>query len=192
MKTGITHSDSIATTVGPRLVQRLVRKPKSLDGSPETKGIDAFFWCDYMGSAEFEFGALPKTVHAMREHMKTVTDDAQPVPLVFAGADESTAQFWYVGPKEHAAYATMFAMHEIGVPIMSYQSRLKEGTYIKRSLEAKDVPEGQRGYGCMDGWICLRADHHRDDIEGRPTCWALFLHKDDAEAFMRGLLLKKL
>jgi hypothetical protein len=190
MKTGITHSDSIATTVGPRLVQRLVRKPKSLEGSQETSGIDAFFRCDYMGSAEFEFGALPKTVHAMREHMKTVTDDAQPVPLVFAGADGSVVQFWYVGPKEHAAYATMFAMHEAGVPVSNYRSNPQEGTYIKRSLEAKDVAEGQRGCGCMDGWICLRADHHRDDIEGRPTCWALFLHKDGAEAFLRGLLLK--
>lgn len=133
MKTGITHSDSIATTVGPRLVQRLVRKPKSLDGSPETKGIDAFFWCDYMGSAEFEFGARPKTVHAMREHMKSATDDAQPVPLVFASADGSIDQFWYVGPREHAAYATVFAMHEAGAPISGYQSNLKAGCYARRA-----------------------------------------------------------
>lgn len=190
MKTDTTISQP--TTVGPRLVQRLSRKVKSLEGSPETSGIDAFFRCDYMGSAEFEFGALPKTVRAMREHMRAVPDDARPVPLAFAGADgSSTVKLWYVGPKEHAAYATAFAMYEAGVPVSNYRSNLKEGTHIKHSLEMKDRPEGDRGYGYMDGWVCLRPDHHHDDSKGRPTCWALFLHKDCAEAFLCGLLQKK-
>lgn len=44
------------------LVQRLT--PRNTP-TPE-RGFDGFFACEYMGSAEFEFGALPQSLKAMR------------------------------------------------------------------------------------------------------------------------------
>lgn len=51
----------------PYLVQRILKKDYS---APGKKGVDALFSFDYMGSAEFEFGALPQALKRMREHAK--------------------------------------------------------------------------------------------------------------------------
>jgi hypothetical protein len=46
----------------PSLIQRVRYRKNDL-----RKGIDAFFEFDYMGSSEFEWGALPKSLKLMRE-----------------------------------------------------------------------------------------------------------------------------
>src|SRR5690349_6592813 len=49
----------------PYLIQRVHRR-KTRDTNAKGE-IDAVFSFDYMGSSEFEFGALPKALKAMRE-----------------------------------------------------------------------------------------------------------------------------
>lgn len=48
----------------PSLIQRIRVRKEPYDGA---KGIDKFFDFDYMGSSEFEWGALPKALKIMRE-----------------------------------------------------------------------------------------------------------------------------
>lgn len=48
----------------PYLIQRA--KFKDSDNNPSAKGIDKLLRFDYMGSAEFEFGALPKSLKRVR------------------------------------------------------------------------------------------------------------------------------
>lgn len=45
------------------LVQRMTRRD-----NPHATGFDAAFDLDYMGSAEFEFGAIPTSLQRMRAH----------------------------------------------------------------------------------------------------------------------------
>jgi len=48
----------------PWLIQRIIRKQQP---SENRKGIDKNFSMDYMGSAEFEFGALPAALDRIRK-----------------------------------------------------------------------------------------------------------------------------
>lgn len=50
----------------PWLIQRCKQRIFGSTGS--TTGFDAHFQCDYMGSAEFEFGALPKSLKQMTKN----------------------------------------------------------------------------------------------------------------------------
>jgi hypothetical protein len=47
----------------PSLIQRMARRRQDREDS---KGVDKLFELDYMGSAEFEFGAINKALKAMR------------------------------------------------------------------------------------------------------------------------------
>lgn len=46
----------------PYLVQRMEER----EGPNDRKGVEAFFCMNYMGSAEFEFGALPNALRRIR------------------------------------------------------------------------------------------------------------------------------
>lgn len=47
------------------LVQRLTMKPRNIQNR---SGFDGHFALQYMGSSEFEWGAIPKALKRMREH----------------------------------------------------------------------------------------------------------------------------
>lgn len=48
----------------PRYIQRVMRR---FELNETSKGVDRRFQFDYMGAAEFEYGALPKALKQMRE-----------------------------------------------------------------------------------------------------------------------------
>lgn len=60
------------------LVQRLASKKGTADPS---KGFNAFFSLDYMGSSEFEWGAIPKALKSMRR----VACCVEPQDVVISG-----------------------------------------------------------------------------------------------------------
>lgn len=69
--------------------QRLSTKTEPYDGD---KGFDQFFSLDYMGSSEFEWGAIPKALAEVRKH-KVVT---QAYPVTIGGV---TRPVYFVGHK---------------------------------------------------------------------------------------------
>jgi len=60
------------------LVQRMTKKDQPYKND---KGIDSHFDLDYMGSSEFEWGAVPKSLKRLRQSPVEVT----PQPLSFEG-----------------------------------------------------------------------------------------------------------
>lgn len=75
------------------LVQRL-RAPYA---APGRAGFDALFACDYMGSAEFEWGAVPKALQSVRS-AKRLTVEAH--EITWGGV---TRTVWFVGPEQGMA-----------------------------------------------------------------------------------------
>jgi hypothetical protein len=75
------------------LVQRL-RKPYVASGRT---GFDTLFACDYMGSAEFEWGAIPKALQSVRAAKRLVVE---PREVTWAGV---TRTVWFVGPEQGMA-----------------------------------------------------------------------------------------
>jgi hypothetical protein len=70
------------------LTQRLTRTTRDADG------FDRLFRCEYMGSSEFEFGAVPQSLRRMRErgevtlHVGEVTREGVTVPVFVVGHRE--------------------------------------------------------------------------------------------------------
>src|SRR4051812_2508649 len=69
------------------LTQRLTRRP----APAAAPGFDALFECQYMGSAEFEFGALPESLMRIRKakrlgvHVGRVTRRGVTCPVFVVG-----------------------------------------------------------------------------------------------------------
>jgi len=80
------------------LVQRICAKKHSVG---QSKGVDQYFSFDYMGSAEFEFGALPSALREMRALHAVKA-------LSFKEIKVGDSSFgWFVGPEEKFDMAVM-------------------------------------------------------------------------------------
>jgi hypothetical protein len=146
----------------PYYIQRL-----RASRSPGSKGVDGYFECDYMGSAEFEFGALPGSLRVMRsQHPETWKPTKMEVGNHVA---------WYVGPETLLPVATMVFTWELeGRPL-----RLKEPTHIASS------------YGTDPWYNDTSRILHPPKFAG---WWAIdkgfafFKTKNDAKSWLKGLL----
>lgn len=82
------------------LTQRLQKRTYK---QPDAKGLDVNFQLDYMGSSEFEWGAIPKALKSLREHAERFTIFESTMSLgthtrtVYFVADEQD----YQGQREH-------------------------------------------------------------------------------------------
>lgn len=104
----------------PYLVQRVIPLEEKRDG----KAVDQYFSFDYMGSAEFEFGALGDALKYMRAVKK---EDWKPEKL----KSEKGEVCWYVGPEELKFHAKEFFEKELNRAHLSNPLRLKERTQIE-------------------------------------------------------------
>lgn len=131
----------------PFLVQRI---------SYEENGIDKRFFLDYMGSAEFEFGAIPKAFKKMRaiENCK--------IKRMKKNLPEGMI-LWYVGTEQEFEDACAFIEDQVEG---KKQFRTKEPTY----LDKLGSPDGET----CDGWWALDLD--------RP--WAVFRKKNMAKDWL--------
>jgi hypothetical protein len=68
----------------------LVQRLESLNPVDNTRGFDGYFALDYMGSSEFEWGAIPKALKAMREQPAVV----EPARVRIGGAQHDV---YFVG-----------------------------------------------------------------------------------------------
>lgn len=85
------------------LIQRM--KERKFDDS--RRGVAKFFAFDYMGSTEFEWGAVPKAISAMREYKEF--------------------RAYYLGPSKWLPVIREFFRRELED---EYHTPLKESTYI--------------------------------------------------------------
>lgn len=117
----------------PHLIQRVRRRAGST--SPNSKGVDQLFVFDYMGSAEFEFGALPSALKQMRsgrrELKEIVIDDKR--------------------------------IYFIGHPSMLEIGSTKERSCIRETYENKDVYDGWWVLDAEIPFILFKIQEHAAD-----------------------------
>lgn len=169
----------------PRYVQRASHRPPN-QASSRAKDIDRHFSWDYMGSSEFEFGTLARTMNNfMHDWMKKGKVWA-PKKLKMT-SEKGEHVFWYVGPIQHES--TCLALLEDQLREGKWD--LHERTDLKAACNLIDMAypsridswlaiptEISRGYGSKEKWVKL-------DCKDRP--FAFFLKKEAAKAFLKGL-----
>lgn len=148
----------------PYMVQRI--SSRYIPPVESRKGIDAHFNWDYMGRAEFEFGALGRALTQMRENANA--DIITAVKIEFNeknshGIVDHECKAYYTGPKAGYEVAKSFFLDQLG----PRKIRLFEPSYIDESYkEAKS-------YSKCIGWWCI-------DDNRAIAPWALFKTDPDA------------
>lgn len=162
----------------PSLIQR-VRFNK--DSNEHGTGIDRLFAFDYMGSSEFEWGALPKALKLMRE-VKTKEWKVEHLYVEVSGDGASTHDIdaYFVGRPEDLQIAESLLRDQLQ---KRPQHRTKEITSIRVSY-GLDEPFG---YGIFDGWWAI--DAGRWTPHGKPATdsipFVIFRKKEHAKAWLK-------
>jgi hypothetical protein len=127
--------------------------------------IGTFFSFDYMGSSEFEWGAIPKAKKSLLDLLNAEGSEglAEPVKIKVG---ENVA--WYVGPKTQLELAKVFFASELE----------NDYTGMKERSEIRDSYQNPS----FNGWWCIDGGSR----EGAPL-FGLFMKKDHARDFLRGL-----
>jgi hypothetical protein len=155
-----------------RLVQRMEWRPPS-EGSSRKKGVDAYFGMEYMGAAEFEWGALSKTLRYMRSHIGEVKEPRE----IRVGEHV----VWYVGRDAQFDLASAFFEGEL----KAGSRYLKEMTCIRRVFV--DPPKNYTVR--TTGWwhVTEDPDAHHWRKSGCEAGWALFRTKEQADRWLAQL-----
>jgi len=104
----------------PYLIQRVMRKEKESDRT----GVDQYFRFHYMGSAEFEFGALPKSL----ERMRCVKNINAEFTVSINSSSKNKDRIFYYGPKHMFSIAMEFFQEHYETEDHSFST--KEATCI--------------------------------------------------------------
>ena len=136
------------------LVQRMMFRDKPLD---DCMGVDRFFQMDYMGAAEFEWGALPEALKLMRKN---------PRPTEIERVMKGEYVAWYIGPQEWLECASE-VFHDQLRPKQEQKARLKERTHIRDSYIGGEWPwkdDEKMGFTAWwvikHGWILFTKEEH--------------------------------
>lgn len=148
----------------PTLVQRVKFRKEP---SEHQKGIDRLFEFDYMGSSEFEWGALPATLRAMRA--------CEPRKWNIETITVGKHVAFYVGAPDSLAVAKL--LFEDQLKPREKRSRTKEATRISETYIDPPASDKFAIRDKLDGWWV---------IDGSPP-FALFKDKKHAEAFLGAL-----
>jgi len=145
----------------PYLVQRINLRSTQ---DPNRKGVDRYFSMDYMGSAEFEFGELPKSLKRIRS--------ALPTDLKKMQVGGYTA--WYCGPETF--YEVAMTLFEDALEGRHYDHYL-----LKESLRLQEAYGFYKAAPKCDivGWWDILND------------FAFFTKKEYAKNWLKGLSDKK-
>ena len=151
----------------PYLVQRVQRN--LYPASVTAKGVDHFFTFDYMGSSEFEWGALPNALKAMRACSTVIS---KPIIDRMSRPDAVvvSATAHYVGPEECEADAMAFFSDQLK-PAGSRVARLKEHSGLCDSYTGLNVYNRS-----VIGWWALT-----------DAPWILFKREVDATQWVKAL-----
>lgn len=160
------------------LVQRLlIRDPED----DTNKGIDKFFALDYMGSAEFEFGACNYALKAMAHHIADITEVPKRIKVECEG-DFFTV--WYIGKEDNFSIAKSFFEDQLS---SSRNWKLKEPSFIRESMGK--IESRWSIEKCYAGWWAIQTDYrpptelNPDRNSGTMVPWGIFKQKSYAQNF---------
>ena len=108
----------------------LIQRGKFKDDVKDPTGIDDIIRWDYMGSAEFEFGALPKALKSIVSLLPTLS-----VHVVSSIVNYKGERLWVICSGEQVPEITRFFEKE-ATDDMSH--RLKESMNFKQMITGKD------------------------------------------------------
>jgi|SRR3972149_8815663 len=105
----------------PWLIQRLKLRP----GVENPQGIDALYACDYMGSAEFEWGALPRSLREITGELQNfVITEVTP-----AVTSKDSLHLYAICHKDQVEDLMKFVPE-----LITGKTRLKESAYLRQAL----------------------------------------------------------
>jgi hypothetical protein len=146
------------------LIQRIEKRNKIAE---HKKSVDRHFGFEYMGSAEFEFGQLPKTLKKMIAEFPKFFKVPKPIK-------SSKHVCYFVGEEKGYEEASLFFEAQLKSD-RTYP--LKESSFIDfayKTAKNKDWWElGERTIG----WWCV-------DLGETPP-WVIFKHKENAELWLK-------
>lgn len=160
-------------TVFPYLVQRVDEREHHHESH---KGVDRFFSFDYMGSSEFEFGALGKALKEMRSDISKWEPKQIKVGKHVA---------WYVGDPRMLVNATEFFTDQLS-GMVARKIDTKERTHIRRTYHAVQLRPKNVSYDVHSGWWALDPALN-DSYPLQFSPWILFKKKEHAEQWLKGL-----
>lgn len=145
----------------PWLIQRVVKASGEGRG-----GIDSYFGFDYMGAAEFEYGALPSALKAMRASLALYLEEPKRIK------DVNGRVIWYVGPDDEKTldYVRRFFEDQSYADNRSMSFKERTGMHGVYENDVNDAFSRQ-----IIGWWAI-------DVE---FPWILFTKKEHALAWMR-------
>lgn len=117
-------------------------------------GSPLFFSFDYMGSAEYEFGAVGYTFKFLREHVGEYEFKTCDFKVDVFGKEEVFKLFAFIPKGENVDYIS-----NLFKKIYDYKHRTKEGTYIQ---DIHDL-DNKAGWPVTCAWLNLRHEHYADN-----------------------------
>lgn len=133
------------------LVQRLESRRPYLNAS---RGFDAYFSLEYMGSAEFEWGAIPKALKSMRRNRSSIESVTVNFPT-------GARVVHFVGPRGVSDNAEAMAEWARGAGGRRHPFGGKEWTHFEYAVAGEPQP-----YSRTDAWWDIEND----------IAWSLDLH----------------
>ena len=136
-------------------------------GPPQERKVGDYFNFDYMGSAEFEWGAIPAAKRRLRALLE---GEGWGEPREIK-VEEHVC--WYVGPKAQYDLAVTWFTEELS----GEYTGMKEISNLKTAYTSPET-------WSPNGWWAIDGGERPD--EGR-AMFALFIKKDHARDFIKGV-----
>lgn len=122
------------------LAQRVLMKESS---DLSKTGVDQFFSFDYMGHAEFEYGALPASMKRIKKNKNIITElsvvldhslcDSDALKLIELNGHNREFKANYVGQESTIDIASALLKSQLENPYQRGAMRLKVCSYLQRS-----------------------------------------------------------
>lgn len=148
--------------MSPWLIQRAKTKT---DKASQIVGIDSLLSFDYMGAAEFEYGALPKALKALYPVLDNVQvykteikkHDGQGLFIICTPEQKDEVKSW------------------VEAEVRGVYHRLKEGTSMERALKNEKYADFNVWWDIENNWFAVFGKQNADNV-------VLALHKCKAKA----------
>ena len=156
----------------PYLIQRLISLQSRDVGC---RGIDRYFSLDYMGSAEFEFGAIGKTLDLWRDVMEfnEFQFETEYVSDPIRNTHTKATFYGLCVNSEAGFHISDYIIRAIDNKTFHAGVRLKEPLYISKES--------------ITGWFCVDAGYNSSRRNKTDYCFAFFRTPEDRQHFIDGL-----
>ena len=130
-------------------IQRISKRKKEFEARDWAYGSSTFFILDYMGSAEYEFGAVGDTFKFLREHVDEYIFKTCDFKVGVSGKEKVTKLFAFIPKGVDVSYIS-----DLFKDIYNYKHYTKEGTYIQDIGDLNNKAD----WPITCAWLNLRVD----------------------------------